>query len=84
MTAKDKKNVHIFEGDIELTPDTEKFVKLSQTEKSENAKVDVSQITSKKTAVRSRAMIWPSRTVPIQLTTQLGTTKMFRVHAIKP
>ncbi|KXJ22025.1 Zinc metalloproteinase nas-13 [Exaiptasia diaphana] len=77
MSEKDKKDAHIFEGDIELTSSLEGSVDTKNCSESENANVDVDSITnnSKRKAIRSRLFVWRSRTVPIEITQEVANEK---------
>lgn len=72
MSEKDKKEDNIYEGDINLTANLEESVDTKNCSEKENANVDVESVTSKRKAIRSRVMVWRSRTVPIEITPEVG------------
>ncbi|KXJ22024.1 Zinc metalloproteinase nas-13 [Exaiptasia diaphana] len=77
MSEKDKKDAHIFEGDIDLPSNLEESVDTRNCSESENAKVKVDSITnnSKRKAIRARVFVWRSRTVPIEITQEVANEK---------
>ncbi|XP_031563307.1 uncharacterized protein LOC116298872 [Actinia tenebrosa] len=83
MEVKTDKTMSLFEGDIELMSQDKGHVDTSQTGNAEKADVDVNGLTSKRKAIRSRKKIWPSRTIPIQLTSELASARVNIIKVLK-
>ena len=62
----------LFESDIVLNSEDKKYVDTSQTGDAESADVKVGGILEKRKAIRNRRNLWPTRTIPIQVSTKLG------------
>lgn len=77
MTNKEKKEVQkeargqLFESDIMLTRQDKEYVDLSKTEGKGEIHIKPTQI-SKRKAVRSRKMLWPSRNIPLEVSSVFG------------
>ena len=73
MTNKEKKEVQkeargqLFESDIMLSKQDKEYVDLSKTDGKGEIHVKPNQITEKRKAIRSRRMLWPSRNIPIEI-----------------
>ena len=66
------KTKYLFEADIMLSNNDKKIVDTSATGDSNGAKVDVESIGQKRKAIRTRRKIWPSRSIPVEATIDVG------------